>query len=453
MQIAEDLKECIQSGEAMVVYPGDDERLIRMLLKYEFQSPLGVKQPFYLICRKSKPVGLPPNFFAFGPDDIETEVYRAFVANPGLPIPPICVSFVKELRPHIRGIFERVVIYRYRRLIKILRQDWEHYGKWYYPERPRILLQTSRFTTVLQYCTSDLSDGFKELGLETEISKEREPWERMDRLATQESIHSFRPDMVVCVDGIRHHNCFDLPAHVPYVGWAQDRLPRLLDPAAAKAQGKADFQFSMWPGMSKEMHEVGHKGVESMPMAVNQNVYKPGPAPDKFKCDIAYITNVPKGASDARVKDRLDEAARFVGAGFKVNLYGDGWGETDLKSFWRGKVSQGAELRDAYAGAKLVLHVNEDTMVHQRVMESIAAGTLPLIRYVPSDAFYFGTVFGPACPPTYADWNWKEVTTRLLTQPDYYNSVLEKCRAWVLGHHTYKARAQHILDAVRRRLA
>lgn len=452
--ITEQIFETIKDGQPVCVFPGDDARLLKFLSDNEPPNVVGLKPTVYCICFKRRPNKgeWPENYLFFGPeDDWETDLYRTLKANPMLPVPETgkIICFKEGFGQYIRGVFERVEMWRKRHLIDTLRNNWGRYAKWTYPTTPpRVMLSTSYFTTVLKYCTQDLAEGFKSLGCEVKVRAESVAWERQNRLSDAEAMDSFFPDLVVSVDGLRYPNAVDLPLHVPFAGWAQDRVQRLFDPGFVAAASKNDFQFAFWPKMKEELEAAGHKNVGILPAGFNPSVYKTGPVDPKFKCDIAFITNVVAGQDERRIADRLEEARRFVATGRKVHLYGNGWdGYEDLKPHWKGIVKQGDELRQAYAGARFVAQVNLDTNTHQRVFEAMGSGSVPLIRSLPSDKSDFDLHVGYDEAVRYVPFDLSDQLKRL-DKKDIYDAYKAKGLARANKDHTYQARAKAILERV-----
>lgn len=72
--------------------------------------------------------------------------------------------------------------------------------------------------------------------------------------------------------------------------------------------------------------------------------------------------------------------------GFKLKLYGRGWERHPVFSrHAAGAMEHGPDLNKAYNAAKRCLHLNSVEGQHQRLMEIIAGGALPLTRGVPME--------------------------------------------------------------------
>jgi hypothetical protein len=69
--------------------------------------------------------------------------------------------------------------------------------------------------------------------------------------------------------------------------------------------------------------------------------------------------------------------------GWTLHLYGKGWEQHPTLGRWaRGVLAHGAELRQAYAAARLHLHLDVNTLTHQRIVEGALSGGLLAARFV-----------------------------------------------------------------------
>jgi hypothetical protein len=111
--------------------------------------------------------------------------------------------------------------------------------------RPRVLLITSRFTTVVRSSVDAAARGFAALGWETHTCIERADHERLTPEAVVRSIAAFRPDLIVAVNYHRHH-FVGVPDGVPFVCWIQDDMLHLIEPGAGALLGERDFVMGAW---------------------------------------------------------------------------------------------------------------------------------------------------------------------------------------------------------------
>lgn len=113
------------------------------------------------------------------------------------------------------------------------------------PRRPRVLLITSRFTTVVRHSVIAAARGFAALGWETRVCTEKADHERLSPGVVVGEVGAFRPDLIVAVNYHRHHFT-GLPDGVPFVCWIQDDMLHLIEPGAGGRLGARDFVMCAW---------------------------------------------------------------------------------------------------------------------------------------------------------------------------------------------------------------
>jgi hypothetical protein len=109
------------------------------------------------------------------------------------------------------------------------------------PRQPRVLLMTTRFSTVLQYSTRDAADAFESLGWEARILIEPTNHHRLMHSATRSELANFRPDLVFQIDHLRYEHPALFPPTLPFACWIQDHLPNLRTQEAARSISSNDF--------------------------------------------------------------------------------------------------------------------------------------------------------------------------------------------------------------------
>lgn len=109
------------------------------------------------------------------------------------------------------------------------------------PRKPRALLLTSRFTTVLQFATREVADALEELGWEVEIAIESAPYRRTTVTFMLDLIEEHWPDLVFQIDHLRYEHHPYFPPELPFVCWIQDYLPNLARVEAGRSVGPRDF--------------------------------------------------------------------------------------------------------------------------------------------------------------------------------------------------------------------
>jgi hypothetical protein len=109
------------------------------------------------------------------------------------------------------------------------------------PRRPRVLLLTTRFSTVLQYSTRDSAAAFERLGWEARVLIEPTPHHRVLRAAIREALAEFKPDLVFQIDHLRHEHGDLFPETLPFACWIQDHMPHLATGDAGAQVGPLDY--------------------------------------------------------------------------------------------------------------------------------------------------------------------------------------------------------------------
>jgi len=111
--------------------------------------------------------------------------------------------------------------------------------------RPKVLLLTSRFTTVLKYSTADCEQAFAKLGWRTKTLVEPTDTHRITQSSIRCALATFKPDMVFTIDQLRSHCKTAIPERLPFVCWVQDQLPKFTNERAGRSIGPRDFVLSM----------------------------------------------------------------------------------------------------------------------------------------------------------------------------------------------------------------
>ncbi len=116
------------------------------------------------------------------------------------------------------------------------------------PRPPRVLVLTSRFTTVLQHASRDAMDAFKQMGWETKLVIEPTAYHRVTYIALQHEVLTFEPDLVFVIDHLRHEQQGVFPPQLPFVCWIQDHLPALTAQSAGRRITPRDFVLTAVAG-------------------------------------------------------------------------------------------------------------------------------------------------------------------------------------------------------------
>jgi hypothetical protein len=109
------------------------------------------------------------------------------------------------------------------------------------PRKPRVMLMTTRFSTVLQFATRDSADAFRANGWDAYVLIEPSPYHALNRIAIAQATAQFKPDVIFQLDHLRHEHGGIFPQNVPFVCWIQDHLPNLTRADAGRTITPRDF--------------------------------------------------------------------------------------------------------------------------------------------------------------------------------------------------------------------
>jgi hypothetical protein len=119
----------------------------------------------------------------------------------------------------------------------------------------KVLLMTSRFTTVLQYTVEHLATGLRALGHDTRILSETAPHHRMGLVSMSKAVAEYQPDLVVVPDHLRKEYDPVFPAGLPFVCWIQDEMPSLANRSSGQSVGGRDFIWLRDPDTYRSAYE------------------------------------------------------------------------------------------------------------------------------------------------------------------------------------------------------
>jgi hypothetical protein len=369
----------------------------------------------------------------------------------------------------------------------------------------RVLLMTSRYTTVLQHVTRDLAEGFEQLGHQATVLCEGRPGESMIAFCTAERLLELEPDFVFVIDRIRPEYAGLLPSGLPVVTWVLDELPGLKDPAAIARLGGLDLAYGFNGAVARSFRKLGYPQVGQLPFAVNPARYFAEP-PLADAHGIAFTTHIGQFGQDpptapglnaqlarrfdaqpeiplempriepllasalaelglnasaeatrhllyhglqlARQQDRERVAQRIVRAGLPLTVYGLGWDSMpEFKDMTGGVVQPGPALRQVYRQHRAVLHINRGCNIHPRVLETMCSGGLVIARWDPVDDERGETCdqLGDALPLFRNHDEMVALLQRATNDDAFRNELILRGQARVLEHHTYRARARKVL--------
>lgn len=163
------------------------------------------------------------------------------------------------------------------------------------PRQPRVLLVTSRFTSVLQHETARIAAAFEEQGWQTEIAIEPDNHLRLITGAMHQIVDRFKPDLFFTLDHLRHEQGDAVPANLPYCCWVQDLLPNITNTYAGRSVGKNDWVISFCTPLLTTRHQYPADRCIDAPImmasepTLPENWENDGP-------DLAYVSNLSQDA-------------------------------------------------------------------------------------------------------------------------------------------------------------
>lgn len=175
---------------------------------------------------------------------------------------------------------------------------------------PRVLLLTTRFSTVLQYSTRDTAAAFERLGWETRVIIEPSPHHRVLRSAIAAALAEFKPDLVVQIDHLRneHHGLF--PRTLPFACWIQDHLPHLASPEVGRRVGELDFILTDAIATYVEKFDYPQRQCIPLSKLVNRTEFVDLDAADAaLGDDLVFVSNA-SGMPDGMIAEAVARHAR-----------------------------------------------------------------------------------------------------------------------------------------------
>ena len=168
--------------------------------------------------------------------------------------------------------------------------------------RPKVLLLTSRFTSVLKYSTADCEHAFKKLGWRTRTLIEPTDTHRMTTAALRQAIATFKPDLVFGIDVLRSHLQLKMPERLPFVCWIQDQLAKLTNVEAGQSIGPRDFVLSMVGPMYTQQWGYPQRQMIDVPK-LTRSPQRPAKW-DSLGHDLTYVSS-----ASQQVADLLEQSA------------------------------------------------------------------------------------------------------------------------------------------------
>jgi len=285
----------------------------------------------------------------------------------------------------------------------------------------RVFAIASRLTTVMQYASRGLIEGFRQLGIDTRLSIESDDREQLDWLPHLTAAAEFDPHLVI---DINHHNSRFYPEGVTNVVWWQD----LMMPLRTSEQIPWRASDLVYVAQTHQLAAgVLATGLDPQRLrrrffGIDAEVFHHNGADDRRNKVVFVGSSVLRGNTDAerRLTETLshriqagellsddvvvrageryglsrdeslqvryactrDHVVRWLCSlsGVEVEVYGRYW-ESDpvIAPFFRGELPHGKAVADVYRSAKYALVTHPHAVNTQRLAEAGACGCIPVV--------------------------------------------------------------------------
>lgn len=113
------------------------------------------------------------------------------------------------------------------------------------PRRPRVMLMTARFTSVLRYSIEAAARGFRAMGWDAVVVTESRDHERLNVPAIIAGIARHQPDVLFTANYLRHQ-LPPIPEGLPFITWILDDVLDLINKETPARMGPRDFITGPW---------------------------------------------------------------------------------------------------------------------------------------------------------------------------------------------------------------
>ncbi len=172
------------------------------------------------------------------------------------------------------------------------------------PRRPRVMLITTRFSSVLQYSTRDTAEAFGRLGWDALVLIEPSPAHRLFQAAMRQALADFQPDLVFQLDHLRYEHEDLFPAELPFVCWIQDHLPNLRIARAGQSISDRDFVLTDAPSTYSGTFGYPERQCIPLPKLTREAQEMPLSEHDKNN-EIVFVSNA-SHVPERILRERLD---------------------------------------------------------------------------------------------------------------------------------------------------
>ncbi len=175
--------------------------------------------------------------------------------------------------------------------------------------RPRLLVPSCSWSTVIQYSIRDTCRAFQQAGWDTLVV---DGPAMVTSYHLIQSIYEFKPDLFLYIDHLRQELSDLVPDELLVVSWVQDAMPAINNPEAARIWNAAAEKRNrdLIVGYVTQLPEFGYLENRLYPlgMIVDPEQFKLRELSDaqrkRFECDVCFASNCGL-PTDQLVKERL----------------------------------------------------------------------------------------------------------------------------------------------------
>jgi len=158
------------------------------------------------------------------------------------------------------------------------------------PRRPRALILTTRYSSVLQYSARDAAEGFAQNGWEARVSIEASDCQVLSRLTLRKQLAQFKPDLVFQINHLRHEHGDVFPPNLPFVCWIQDHMPHLTLRTTGALLRRRDFVLTNVVPTYTSLYDYPPRQCLAMPK-LTRVPQRPAAWRSDGRDDIAYVSH------------------------------------------------------------------------------------------------------------------------------------------------------------------
>ncbi|MBF0380750.1 MAG: hypothetical protein HQL69_07020 [Magnetococcales bacterium] len=285
----------------------------------------------------------------------------------------------------------------------------------------RVMIASSKLTTVMQYNSRDLAKGFRKNGCDVLFLIEEDVRELLGQFQFCKKQSEFVPHIIV---HINHLNNNHIHPDTFNVSWWQDTMPQIVEGRQIMWR-KRDLVFSIDKNLDQFLQQCGAKKVLRQGFCYDEDIFNNKHVKRKNKVVIIassyrdFTTDTPKAKklvdeltahfcagksmtdqhlmqfsqSSGFTKDKIlfrfwsyvvrDKSVEWLcelSDKIEVEVYGRYWDKNPIVApFYKGELPHGPAVADVYNSAKYTLSPHPFDLGSQRLVEASACGTIPIV--------------------------------------------------------------------------